>query len=48
MDLDQLLLDMADLNGKHGRGEHLGAKDFLDDEEYLYRLVKTLSGGKTN
>lgn len=41
-----LVVDMADLNGKHGRDEHLGVKDFFDDQEYLYRLVKALSGGK--
>ena len=41
-----LVVDMNDLNGKHGRDEHLGVKDFFDDQEYLYRLVKMLSGAK--
>ena len=40
-----LVVDMGDLNGKHGRDEHLGVKDFFDCDEYLYRIVKTLSGG---
>ena len=42
-----LVVDMGDLNGKHGRDEHLGVKDFFDDQEYLYRLVKALSGRQT-
>jgi len=42
-----LVVDMSDNNGKHGRDEHLSAKAFFDGDEYLYRVVKTLSGGQT-
>ncbi|HXG81512.1 MAG TPA: M20/M25/M40 family metallo-hydrolase [Sphingomicrobium sp.] len=43
-----IVVDMRNINGKHGRDEHLGVKDFFDDQEYLYRVVKELSGSKAN
>ena len=30
----------------HGRDERVAVKSFFDGQEYLYRLVKTLAGGK--
>jgi acetylornithine deacetylase/succinyl-diaminopimelate desuccinylase-like protein len=30
----------------HGRDERVAVKSFFDGSEYLYRLVKRLSGGK--
>jgi acetylornithine deacetylase/succinyl-diaminopimelate desuccinylase-like protein len=30
----------------HGRDERVLVKSFFDGQEYLYRLVKMLSGGK--
>jgi acetylornithine deacetylase/succinyl-diaminopimelate desuccinylase-like protein len=29
----------------HGKGERVGVKSFFEGGEYLYRLVKRLSGG---
>ncbi len=37
--------DMFD-NRAHGRDERVGVKAFYDGNEYLYQLVKLLSGGK--
>src|SRR5262249_13478988 len=36
----------VDDNRAHGRDERVLVKSFYDGQEYLYRLVKTLAGGK--
>lgn len=40
-----LEVDMFD-NRFHGKDERIGVKSFFDGQEYLYRMVRTLSGGK--
>jgi len=35
-----------DDNRAHGRDERVLVKSFYDGQEYLYRLVKVLAGGK--
>jgi acetylornithine deacetylase/succinyl-diaminopimelate desuccinylase-like protein len=40
-----LFTDIDD-NREHGRDERMGVKAFFEAQEFLYRLVKDLSGGK--
>ncbi len=37
----------VDDNGGHGKDERVLVKSFYEGEEYLYRLVKMLAGGKS-
>ena len=40
-----LAADVDDVRA-HGKDEHVSVKSFYDGQEYLYRLVKVLAGGK--
>ena len=39
-----LFVDMDDIRA-HGRDERIGVESFFEGQEFLYRLVKALSGG---
>jgi acetylornithine deacetylase/succinyl-diaminopimelate desuccinylase-like protein len=39
------LFEDVDDNRAHGRDERVGIKQFYEEREYLYRLIKTLASG---
>jgi len=41
--VDGIFTDVDDVRA-HGRDERLGAKEFYEGREFLYRLVKALAG----